>query len=58
MKFAAKILKVNEFTKFFENKIIIILKIMATSFNSNSSSSFRVGRVVKKVVTRTQSLIF
>lgn len=34
MKFAAKILKVNEFTKFLDNKITIILKIMATSFNS------------------------
>ena len=30
---------------------------MATSFNSNSSSSFRVGRKVKKIVSQIQSLI-
>ena len=30
---------------------------MATSFNSNSSSSFRVCRKVKKIVTQIQSLI-
>lgn len=30
---------------------------MATSFNSNSSSSFRVGRKVKKIVSQIQRLI-
>ena len=34
MKFAAKILKVNEFTKFFDNKVLKIIYFMATSFNS------------------------
>ena len=57
MKFAAKILKVNEFTKFFDNKITKITTIMAKVFNSNSSSSFRVGRKVKKIVSQIQSLI-
>ena len=57
MKFAAKIQKVNEFTKFFDNKITKITTIMAKVFNSNSSSSFRVGRKVKKIVSQIQSLI-
>ena len=57
MKFAAKILKVNEFTKFFDNKITKITTIMAKVFNSNSSSSFRVGRKVKKIVSQIKSLI-
>ena len=54
MKFAAKIQKVNEFTKFFDNKITKITTIMAKVFNSNSSSSFRVGRKVKKIVSQIQ----
>ena len=57
MKFAAKLQKVNEFTKFFDNKITIITTIMAKVFNSNSSSSFRVCRKVKKIVSQIQSLI-
>ena len=57
LKFAAKIRKKYNFTKFLDNKIKLNNKIMAQLLNSRSNSPVRVGRKVKKIVSQISSLI-
>lgn len=57
LKFAAKIRKNINSTKFLDNKIKLNNKIMAQLLNFRSNSPVRVGRKVKKIVSQISSLI-